>query len=187
MNKQPEVTQKTRQKFVDVFCTLYAEKPIEKISVQQITNLAGYNRSTFYQYFSDIYELRDYVENDVLTYITVEFSAGDGNPYEEQTVLRDAMRLFNEKETYLNALLGDYGSIRFQSRLKERMMTASGLKEKFSESELFPYLLEFHVSTLLSLFRLWQKRGKDLPPQKLFDMIFRLYSGAQQSLLENNA
>ena len=185
MNKQPEVTQKTRQKFVDVFCLLYMEKPIEKISVQQITNMAGYNRSTFYQYFPDIYALRDYVENDVLTFITEEFSAEGGDVYDEQTVLKDAMRLFDEKGTYLNALLGDYGSIRFQSRLKERMMTASGLKDKFSESELFPYLLEFHISTLLSLFRLWQKRGRDLPAQELFDMIYRLYSGAQRSLLEN--
>ena len=184
MNKQPEVMQKTRQKFVDVFCTLYAEKPIEKISVQQITNLAGYNRSTFYQYFSDIYELRDYVENDVLAFISEEFSAGGGDVYDEQTVLKDAMRLFDEKESYLNALLGDYGSIRFQNRLKERMMTASGLKDKFSGSELFPYLLEFHISTLLSLFRLWQKRGRDLPAQELFDMIYRLYSGAQRSLME---
>ena len=186
MNKQPEVTQKTRQKFVDVFCTLYTEKPIEKISVQQITNMAGYNRSTFYQYFSDIYELRDYVENDILTFITEEFSADGSNVYDEQTVLKDAMRLFDEKETYLNALLGDYGSIRFQSRLKEQMTTASGLKDKFSESALFPYLLEFHVSTLLSLFRLWQERGKDLPAQELFDMIYKLYSGAQQSLMENS-
>ena len=184
MNKQPEVTMKTRQKFVDVFCALYTEKPIEKISVQQITNLAGYNRSTFYQYFSDIYELRDYVENDVLTFISEEFSAGDGDVYDEQTVLEGAMRLFDEKGTYLNALLGDYGSIRFQSRLKERMMSASGLKDKFSGSELFPYLLEFHISTLLSLFRLWQKRGRDLPAQELFDMIYRLYSGAQRYLME---
>ena len=184
MNKQPEVTQKTRQKFVDVFCTLYAKKPIEKISVQQITNLAWYNRSTFYQYFSDIYELRDYVENDVLTFISEEFASGCGDVYDEQTVLKCSMRLFDEKGTYLDALLGDYGSIRFQSRLKERMMAASGLKDKFSGSEFFPYLLEFHISTLLSLFRLWQKRDRDLPAQELFDMIWWLYSGAQRSLME---
>ena len=186
MNKQPEVTQKTRQKFVDVFCTLYAKKPIEKISVRQITDMAGYNRSTFYEYFSDIYELRDYVENDVLTFITEEFQTEGGDVYDEQTVLKNALRLFDEKETYLDALLGDYGSIRFQGRLKERMMTASGLKDKFAGSALFPYLLEFHVSTLLSLFRLWQKRGRDLPARELFDLVYRLYSGAQQSLLEND-
>lgn len=186
MNKQPEATQKTMQKFLDVFCALYAEKPIEKISVRQITDMAGYNRSTFYQYFSDIYELRDYVENDVLTFITEEFSAGGGDVYDEEAVLENTVSLFDEKGTYLNALLGDYGIIRFQDRLKERMMLSSGLKDKFSESELYPYLLEFHISSLLSLVRLWQKRGRDLSTQELFNMIYKLFSGAQQALLESD-
>lgn len=186
MHKQPEITQKTRQKFLDVFCTLYAQKPIEKISVKQITDMAGYNRSTFYQYFSDIYALRDDVENDVLDFITEEFSAEGINVYDEQTVLKNAVRLFDEKGTYLNALLGDYGSISFQERLKKRMMVSSGLKDKFADSELFPYMLEFHISSLLSIFRLWQKRGRDLSTQELFNMIYKLYSGAQRALLEND-
>ena len=185
MNKQPEVTERTRQRFVDVFCALYAEKPLEKISVQQIANMAGYNRSTFYQYFSDVYELRDYVEDDVLAFIAEEFATHDGEARDEQTVLRNAMRLFDEKGTYLNALLGEFGSIRFQTRLKERMMSVSGLEGRFSDSELLPYLREFHVSTLLSLFQLWQRRERDLPAEELFDLIYQLYSGAQQSLLED--
>ena len=39
-----------------------------------------------------------------------------------------------------------------------------------------PYLIEFHISTSLSLFRLWQRRNKDLPPEELFDLIESLYS-----------
>lgn len=66
MKKQPQITEKTKQKFVEVFCELYSQKPIEKISVQEISNKSGYNRSTFYQYFTDIYELLDSVENDLL-------------------------------------------------------------------------------------------------------------------------
>ena len=57
MKKQPEKTAKTKQIFVDVFCKLYTQKPFEKILVQEITNKAGYNRSTFYEYFSDMYDL----------------------------------------------------------------------------------------------------------------------------------
>lgn len=52
MKKQPQITEKTRQKFIEVFCELYSQKPIEKISVQEIANNSGYNRSTFYQYFT---------------------------------------------------------------------------------------------------------------------------------------
>ncbi|MFD1907900.1 TetR/AcrR family transcriptional regulator [Paenibacillus rhizoplanae] len=66
MNKQPQVTEKTRQRFIEVFVSYTAKKPIEKISIQEIANRSGYNRSTFYQYFTDIYELLDAVENNLL-------------------------------------------------------------------------------------------------------------------------
>lgn len=74
MKKQPQITEKTRQTFVDVFCELYSQKPIEKISVQEIANKSGYNRSTFYQYFTDIYELLDALENDLLNDIKEELA-----------------------------------------------------------------------------------------------------------------
>jgi len=38
MKKQPEITDKTRQAFIEVFCELYSQKPIEKISIQEIAN-----------------------------------------------------------------------------------------------------------------------------------------------------
>jgi len=47
MKKQPEVTQKTKRAFMDALCELYAHKPIERISVQEIANRAWYNRSSF--------------------------------------------------------------------------------------------------------------------------------------------
>lgn len=69
MKKQPEITECTRQNLVNAFCDLYKQKPIEKISISEITSSAGYHRSTFYQYFIDIYDVLEYIENNVLSYI----------------------------------------------------------------------------------------------------------------------
>ncbi|MBQ8625170.1 MAG: TetR/AcrR family transcriptional regulator [Agathobacter sp.] len=48
MKKQPEITDATRQAFIDVFCEYYLERPIEKITVKEISEKAGYSRVTFY-------------------------------------------------------------------------------------------------------------------------------------------
>ena len=66
MNKQPEITAATRQRFVDVFCTLYATQPISRITVKELTTRAGYNRSTFYQYFKDVYDIQQYIEDQMM-------------------------------------------------------------------------------------------------------------------------
>ncbi|MCD8019506.1 MAG: TetR/AcrR family transcriptional regulator [Clostridiales bacterium] len=66
MKKQPEITAKTRQKFVDALWELAEEKPIPKIAVSELAKRAGYNRSTFYEYFLDMDDLLSYVERYLL-------------------------------------------------------------------------------------------------------------------------
>ncbi len=174
MRKQPEITEKTRQTFIDVFCELYSQKPIEKISVKDITSKAGYNRSTFYQYFADIYELLDFVENDLLNYIKEEFM----NTKASTNPVQDTLNCLENKEhiSTLKALLGDYGSIRFLERLK-RDILFDRLVLNFPEADsLTPYLIEFYISTTLSLFRLWLRQGKDLPTEELLKLVDTLYT-----------
>lgn len=175
MNKQPEITDKTRQRFVDVFCELYAKTPIEKISIQKLTNLAGYNRSTFYHYFSDIYELLEYVEQDLLSYVRKSIESRNTNSPQH------IFKLFEDKELSVKALLGEYGNIRFLEKIKSEFNISETYSDKLEDTSLTPYLMEFQISTSLTLFHLWLKRGKDLKPEKLFSLIHELYTkGAKE-------
>jgi len=174
MNKQPEKTEQTKQAFSVAFCQLYSKKPIEKITVQEITRKAGFNRCTFYQYFSDIYEVLNYVENDIFDNIEKWHNSKDKNIDTEEVMIREFVKLFDEKGTYLSALLGQYGSNRFMELLKEKMPHDShGLTLHITE-RISPYLIEFHNSLTLSLIQLWQKRKKDLPLEELADLMIRL-------------
>lgn len=177
MKKQPEITDKTRKKFIDVFCELYTENPIEKITVQKVAKIAGYNRSTFYHYFSDMYELLEYVENDLLSYF-----ANSSKEIEANTP-QYIFQLFENKELYIKALLGKYGNMRFLERLKSAFSIDKTYAEELNDETLAPYIIEFHVSTSLSLFHLWLNRGKDLPPEKLFSLIHELYNSGIKSYL----
>lgn len=183
MKKQPEIKEKTKQNFIDVFCELYSQKPIEKISVQEIAKKSGYNRSTFYQYFTDIYDLLDSVENDLLNYIKEELAKKELSAYSVQ----DALQCL-EKPGYLSvlkALLGDYGSIRFIERLK-REMTLDKLDLNVPHNDsLKPYLIEFQISTSLSLFRLWLQREKDLPPEEFHRLVDNLYTAGATAYSQN--
>src|SRR5699024_420372 len=52
-------TEETRKNLIEAFWELYREKPLMKITVKEITDKAGYNRGTFYTYFSDVYHVQD--------------------------------------------------------------------------------------------------------------------------------
>ena len=51
---------------MDAFWDLYSKEGIEKTSVREIVSKAGYNRSTFYEYFTDVYDVLEQIEASVL-------------------------------------------------------------------------------------------------------------------------
>lgn len=180
MKKQPHITEKTKGKIIDVFCELYMEKPIEKITIREITKKSGYNRSTFYQYFDDIYDLLDTIENDVLqTFSSIVVS--DLKPEENwDLTVHKLARLFSEKEKYLSALLGTYGSVRFINKLKNEVENdvidvelPDNLIEPYETSIIFPFIREYFLSTALSLFTYWSKH-KTLTTEELIFLISKL-------------
>lgn len=167
MKKQPEITEQTRKNIISAFCDLYEQKPIEQISVKEVITAAGYNRSTFYEYFDDIYALLAYIENDVINYIKANY---DNSRHDQN----DILQLMTAKENYLKVLFGPYGCIHFQDRLKKEFMSNIEIQE--SESRFQPYLSEFHITVSLSIYRLWLKRNKDISMGELSKLIHTLYS-----------
>lgn len=63
--------QRTRRSIINAFLALRSEKPLEKITVRELTDKAIIHKATFYLHYHDIYELSESLEeeviNDVLT------------------------------------------------------------------------------------------------------------------------
>ena len=55
--------QKTKAAIKESFLELRRNKPIEKITVTELSRLAGINKATFYLHYSDIYSLADEMED----------------------------------------------------------------------------------------------------------------------------
>jgi len=178
MKKQPEVTAKTKKAFMDAFCELYSQKPIEKISVQEITDKAGYNRSSFYQHFHDVYDLLDCLEKDLIDSIRQRIQVGKGS-------IQEMLSVFDDKGFYINALFGDYGGNRFIEKLKAAVPFEAHNLYISKDNSITPYLIEFHLSTVLSLLRLWYRRQRDISPELLLDLIFRLYTNGTSTIVKD--
>ena len=115
MRKQPQVTEQTRANLRQAFWELYRERPIEKISVREITDRAGYNRATFYLYYHDVYELLEEIEGQVLGVIdhlvNKRLLQGDRLDFSQHMSL--ILRLAEKSRDYTRVLLGDHGDPAF--------------------------------------------------------------------------
>ena len=66
MNKQPEKTVQTMENFIDAFWDIMRKEGMSGLSVSKIAKRAGYNRCTFYAYFTDVYDIVEQAEQMIL-------------------------------------------------------------------------------------------------------------------------
>ncbi|MGM9526639.1 MAG: TetR/AcrR family transcriptional regulator, partial [Peptococcaceae bacterium] len=66
MSKHQEKNAQTKAALVEAFWQLYKTKPISKITVKDVTDRAGFYRSTLYNYFEDVYAILEYIETAIL-------------------------------------------------------------------------------------------------------------------------
>ncbi len=127
MNKQPDITDATREAFVTAFFVIAQKKGINKITIREITTLAGYNRTTFYRYFVDVYGLLEYAEDELLC--NVRDALGDQPTREtigERRFFEILIRCFHEHSERVTVFLSEENRSHFLRRVKEHLLCPTG-------------------------------------------------------------
>lgn len=57
---------RTKKNIINAFITLRAKKPLEKITVKELSELAYINKATFYRHYEDIYALSESIEDELI-------------------------------------------------------------------------------------------------------------------------
>lgn len=65
ITKKPK-SEQTKQNIIDTYLKLIPSKCWDKITVKELCAQANITRGTFYQYYSDIYDLMEQIENTLL-------------------------------------------------------------------------------------------------------------------------
>lgn len=106
----------TIQKLKNAFWELYKKKAISKITVMDITSLAGVHRSTFYLYFKDVYHVLECIEDDITDYFEKHIiRAVPINTADE--LVRAFSDFYSEKGEYMYILTGADGDPKFVNKL----------------------------------------------------------------------
>lgn len=56
---------KTKTGIINAFLQLRAKKPLERITVKELSDIAQINKATFYLHYKDIYDLSEALENEL--------------------------------------------------------------------------------------------------------------------------
>jgi AcrR family transcriptional regulator len=177
MKKQPELTAQTKENLMEAFWQIYCQKRIEQVTVKEITAKAGYNRSTFYEYFSDVYDVLEQIEDSLLP------SLQDIPPLSLINVSNTPMpiyafpKMYEKNRKYYVVLFGDNGDPSFQSKIKNHMkamlkkiLSAQGIGDNFE----IDITLEYTLSAMIGVMTYWFKMETIPDGDKLFELMDEL-------------
>lgn len=173
-------TQITRENIIEAFWQIYCTEPIEKIRVSAIMQKAGYNRGTFYEYFSCVEDVLSEIENKILDDISQKvIDVQQGNSYENTDEIIDmAMNTFQKHQKYLRVLLGPKGDLSFSDKVKTAIMMSTKyqlsrtINFDFNISETaLNYILEFIACGILGSLVKWLSSNDDIGDFQYHDFI----------------
>lgn len=172
MKKHPEITDATKQAFVDSFLKLSREKPVEKISVRELTETAGYNRTTFYHYFPDVYGLYEYIQNYVFENIRGPIEENIRSLSDRETFVRNVTALTDRWRDYLAVLLRDPYSYRFSVQVKRTLIPYWSREFHLPEDDIrTSYRLDAYFSAIFSAVGRWVRHPEDMPAEDLAELL----------------
>lgn len=157
----------TQMRIKDAFLTCLAEKPVNKITVKELCDIAEINRATFYKHYTDPFDLLDKLEEEGLQWL--EKTIGD-DTFQQSTLLTLLLHASDESNPYA-ALASANGDPRFTERVSALFyqkfwpQIAKNLPGRTEDEQRAAYL--FIVGGCSHLLSGWIREGKTAAPDKV--------------------
>lgn len=161
----------TKRVIKESFVTLINEKPFHKITLTEVCDLSGINRSTFYKHYRDIYDWRDQFEAGLLE-LTGRFIRESTEACDITELLASQFEVMrNDKDLY-HAIT----SQNFESNIMERILstvienTDAEARKYYGSDEAGPRMRwesRYIIKGCLGAFECWVDEGMKEEPEEI--------------------
>lgn len=182
---------RTKKELAASLKRLLCQKPLDKITIQDLVNDAQVSRKTFYYHFQDIYSLLEWALVDEGRQVLADRDqAGDWRKR-----MWDTFRYFQDNQAMI---LNIYRSVQKNRDLLERHVSGlilPLLDQLFGsqpghervEEEDKRFLLDLYSYGLVQLFLRWIGDGMKADPQQMMARIDRLFTGSMEDFIRRCA
>ncbi len=177
MHKQPQITGRTKELFIEAFWLLYKNYPVEQIKIGELSAKAGYNRSTFYEYFADIYDLLHQAEDELIEEFKQRAAEKFPNGIKDATnenIIRALVELFDLLGEKLFLLIGEKGDPSFQNKLRGQVMPFLQLMTGKNLGKYADYISSYSFSGAMGILKFWHENKKELSEEELVSLLVSL-------------
>lgn len=161
---------KTKQVLLKSLTKLMYEKKISDITVKELTDLADVNRSTFYLYYKDIFDMLEQIETEMLADFSIAFEKlrNEGTNYENLLAFFTYLFEFVQKNAEMSAiLLGPDGDYAFIEKFKDAIIESKPPFDDTVSKIKIHYLRPFLISGCIGIIQQWLKDDMNISPKDM--------------------
>lgn len=177
--KENRKTRYTRMVLQDSLFELMRKKPISKITIKELCENADINRTTFYSYYTDQYDLLRKIEDETLAWAKEAISSliSKTDKYESMKILEGIFQYFAENRKHLQVLISEQGDIDFQKQLFTLIYQQCGISPSSAADtnlNISEDYFIFAVNGSIGLMQYWLKNGINRSAKEMTEIIYNL-------------
>ncbi len=166
MYKNDQRTRLTKMLIRKALTSLLSQKPIQSISIKELCEQAGINRGTFYSHYTDIYDLLEKIEEEMMQDFQSALRPLLASTTDDLTPLKITTGIFeclkNNADLCI-VTLGPYGDKRFAARLldvgRQKCLECYSLQFQGASPKQIEYFYAFVSSGCIGLLEKWLNDG----------------------------
>lgn len=181
------------------FTDLMRQKPLESITISELCKYAGINRSTFYNHYTDLYDLRSHIEDQLKKEFYDALMPLLSDDTLDQMPVKITAKLFEcirENADICQVIMGRYGDDQLLGEFVQfgRQFVMRSYRAYFGDASprQIEYFYTYISSGIIGLLRKWLSEELTIPPEEIAkmaeDMMIHgagyLYNGRAGDLLE---
>lgn len=172
------------------FVKLLKQKPLSKITIKELCELADINRATFYAHYTDQYDLLSRIENDLVEGINQYLNSYNfkGELLESVEMLEKIFEYIKVNSELINLLLTSNGDIKFQ----EEIINIIG-QQHFSNMNIInskdtaEYVFYFSVNGCMGIIKKWLKDDMIKSPKEMAELVLKMDLYGRSSFIDLNS
>lgn len=176
---------KTKAQLRATLARLMDQKSINEISVKELVDMADINRSTFYLHYTDIYNMLEVIEDELLQEIVQVINTHPVGLNENTfSFIEDIFSILLNNKDICRALIGPNGDISFVNKI-EMIISENSIKKL---SLLFPNVLDdlkysysFCLSGSVGLIKAWLLENNDESPEHMAELTYNMVTNAMSA------
>jgi len=175
---------KTKKQLKQGLAVLLSQKPVNTITVREISDLVDINRGTFYLHYRDIFDMMEQIENEMIEELNraLEMKLEKDKPLPLLDVI---FGYIAENADISLALFGPNGDSSFGNRI-HNLIHDKWLNDWIASNQNvknFDYYVDFTLSGCLGILRTWLKNGMKETPKEMAALAERAIQNGPGALI----